>query len=190
MKINGRLILFTLLLVILATACKFFFGPNLEWSGFSPIIAIALFSGMMIPQKNASFLLPLLSLFISDLVIHLLYQEGLFAYPGFFKGQYKYYLLLLLPTLIGWILKGRKYSAIAIGAVASPTLFYLVSNFNVWITNEVTYTRDFNGLIECYIAALPFYKNALIATVLFLPLILVSYNYIMRQKAQLLLKLA
>ena len=45
MKSNGRLIIFTLVLVALATACKYFFGPDLDWSGFSPVIAIALFAG-------------------------------------------------------------------------------------------------------------------------------------------------
>ncbi len=57
MKNNGRLILFTLILVVLATACKYFFGPDLDWSGFSPVIAIALFSGFIIKQKDMSFLL-------------------------------------------------------------------------------------------------------------------------------------
>jgi len=69
MKINGRLILFTIILVALATICKFFFGPSLSWSGFSPVIAIALFSGFIIKQKDAAFLFPLLAVLISDLAI-------------------------------------------------------------------------------------------------------------------------
>ena len=73
MKSNGRLIVFTLILIGLATACKFFFGPDLDWSGFSPVIAIALFSGFIIKQKDMSFLLPLIALFISDVAIQLLY---------------------------------------------------------------------------------------------------------------------
>ena len=69
MKSNGRLIIFTLILIILATACKYFFGPELSWSGFSPVIAIALFAGFIMKQKDISFMLPLLALFISDAVI-------------------------------------------------------------------------------------------------------------------------
>ena len=75
MKINSKLIVFTIILIALATACKFFFGPELAWSGFSPVIAIALFAGFIMKQKDMSFLLPLAALFISDAVIQLLYTQ-------------------------------------------------------------------------------------------------------------------
>ncbi|WP_276504529.1 DUF6580 family putative transport protein [Terrimonas pollutisoli] len=183
MKINARLIVFTLLLIVLAAVCKYFFGPNLDWSGFSPVIAIALFSGFIVRQKNASFLLPLLALFISDVVIQFLYMQDLFPYAGFYGDQWKNYLILLSATLIGWLLKGKNYSNLLVGAIAAPTVFFLISNFNVWLSAEVTYSRDFSGLMTCYAAGLPFYKNALIATLLFLPGILLLYNYLTRKKA-------
>lgn len=185
MKINGRLIIFTVLLVIVTTACKFFFGPDLAWSGFSPVIAIALFSGFMIKQKDSSFLLPLLALFLSDVIIHILYKEGLFAYAGFYSGQWKNYLILMASTLLGWALKGRNYSSLGIGAIAAPTVFFLISNFGVWMGQYSTYPKDFNGLLLCYEAGLPFYRNALIATLVFLPGILVAYNYLSRQRVAL-----
>src|SRR5215831_18043595 len=100
MKINLRLILFTILLAVLATACKYFFGADLGWAGFSPIIAIALFSGLIIKDRNLSFLLPLLALFLSDVSIQGLYKQGLFPYGGFYSGQWINYLLLLGCTLI------------------------------------------------------------------------------------------
>ena len=184
MKTNGRLIVFTLILIGLATACKYFFGPDLDWSGFSPVIAIALFSGFIIKQKDMSFLLPLLALFISDAIIQFLYTQDLFPYAGFYNHQLKNYLILLVATLIGWALKGRSYSSLLIGAVAAPTVFFLLSNFSVWLTGkEVIYTKDFNGLMTSYVAGLPFYKNALIATLVFLPAILLIYNYLTRKKA-------
>ena len=185
MKINGRLIIFTLVLVALATACKYFFGPDLSWSGFSPVIAIALFSGMIIKQKNLSFILPILALFISDAVIQFLYSQDLFPYAGFYSGQWINYLILLAATLIGWALKGRKYSSLFAGALAAPTVFFLVSNFLVWTGSHITYTKDFSGLMNCYEAGLPFYRNSLIATIVFLPVILFAYNYLTKKKAEL-----
>ena len=186
MKINGRLILFTLILVAIATACKYFFGPDLDWSGFSPVIAISLFSGFIIKQKDMSFILPLLSLFISDAIIQLLYTQGLFPYAGFYTGQWKNYLLLISLALIGWALKGRSYASLGIGAVAAPTVFFLISNFMVWQAGyEASYTKDFSGLMKCYTAGLPFYGRALIATFLFLPCILFLYNYMTRKRTEL-----
>ncbi len=184
MKSNGRLILFTLILVALATACKYFFGPELEWSGFSPVIAIALFAGFIIKQKDIAFILPLLALIISDVVIQLLYLQGAFPYSGFYTGQWKNYLLLLSIALIGWGLKGRSIGRLGIGAVLAPSIYFLVSNFMVWQgTTEAVYPKTFDGLMTCYTAALPFYKNALIATLVFLPGILFLYNYMTRNKA-------
>jgi len=187
MKFNGRLIVFALVLVALATACKYFFGPDLSWSGFSPVIAIALFSGFIIKQKDISFLLPLLALFISDAVIQFLYSQELFPYAGFYSGQWINYLILLVSTLIGWVLKGRNYSSLATGIIAGPTFFFLLSNLGVWMGSQVTYPKSFNGLMSCYEAGLPFYRNSLIATLLFLPVILLTYNYLTKKKAELIL---
>lgn len=189
MKSNGRLIVFTLVLVALATACKYFFGPDLDWSGFSPVIAIALFAGFIIKQRDLSFLLPLLALFISDAVIQLLYTQDLFPYVGFYSGQWKNYLILLAATLIGLLLKGRSFSSLFAGASAAPTVYFLVSNFMVWAgASEAVYAKSFGGLMTCYEAGLPFYRNSLIATLVFLPVILLVYNYLTKKKA--VLKLA
>lgn len=186
MKINKKLIVFTIILVVLATACKFFFGPELTWSGFSPVIAIALFAGFIMKEKDMSFLLPLAALFISDLVIQGLYSIGEFDYAGIYSGQWKNYLILMTAVLIGWGLKGRKRSSLLAGTFAAPTVFFLVSNFMVWMAaTEVVYAKSFAGLMICYEAGLPFYRNSLIATMIFLPVILLSYNYITRNKTEL-----
>jgi hypothetical protein len=186
MKLNAKHILFALILALVATACKYFFGPDLDWSGFSPIIAIALFAGLVIRQKEMSFLLPLAALFISDVIIQLLFVQGWFPYSGFYKGQWLNYVLLLLCTLTGWYLKGRSYAGLAAGAIVAPTLYFLASNFMVWMnTTEAVYARSFSGLVTCYEAALPFYRNSLIATFVFLPMVLVAYNVIVKNKAEL-----
>jgi hypothetical protein len=186
MKFNPRIIIFTLVLVILATACKYFFGPDLDWSGFSPVIAIALFSGFIIREKDMSFILPLLALFISDAVIQLLYKQNMFPYQGFYSGQWKNYLILLAATMIGWALQGRKYSSLIVGAFLAPTVYFLVSNFMVWNANfENVYPRTFAGLMQCYDLGLPFFRNSLIATLVFLPVILFSYNIMVKQRTEL-----
>ena len=186
MKINGRLIIFTLILIALATACKCFFGPDPALSGISSVIATALFSGMIIKEKNMSFLLPLLALFVSDAAIQLLYKVNLFPYEGFYSGQWKNYLILLALTLIGWGLKGKNYTTLIIGAIAAPTAYFLISNYMVWqATTEAVYPKSFGGLMMCYEAAIPFYGRSVIGTVIFLPVIIILYNYIVKRKAEL-----
>lgn len=185
MKSNGKLIVFTLILIAMATAAKFFFGPDLDWSGFSPVIAIALFAGFMIKKRDLSFLLPLLALLVSDVVIQFLYTQNLFPYAGFYNGQWINYLILMSAVLIGWGLKGRKTGSLLAGVIAAPTIFFLLSNFAVWMGAQVTYPKSFEGLMACYAAGLPFYKNALMATIISLPVIVLLYNFMTSKKTQL-----
>lgn len=182
-----RLLLFTVLLAVLTTACKFFFGPSIEWSGFSPVIAIALFSGFIIDKKDRSFLLPLLALLLSDVLIQLLYMGGQFKYPGFYSGQWLNYLLLLSASLVGWLIKGKSYGSLLAGALIAPTVYFLLSNFAVWAGQELMYSKDFNGLLQAYTAGLPFYKNSLLASVVFLPVAVLAYNQVTSRKTSLVL---
>jgi hypothetical protein len=180
--------LFTLILVFLTTVCKFLFGPEIAFSGFSPVLAIALFSGYVFNRREGLFVLPLLSLLLSDLFIQVLYQQGVFEYPGVYGGQWKNYVLLLSATLLGGLLRGRSYRSLAVGAVASPTFFFILSNFMVWLSSsDAIYTKTFGGLMTCYTAGLPFYKNSLLGTFVFLPIILMLFNYLERRKASLVL---
>lgn len=187
---NNRLvpfILFTVILVAMAAFCKYRFSADELLSGVSPVIAIGVFSGMIISKRNASFLLPLVSVFIADAVIQFLYWNDQFPYPGFYPNQWKNYLVLILSTtMIGWAVKARTYSSIFVGALAAPTCFFLLSNLNVWIsTSEVVYPKTFSGLLTCYEQALPFYRNGLFSTLVFLPVILLLYNYMVNRKAAL-----
>jgi len=186
MKFNSRLVIFTMILIAVTTLCKFFFGPNLSWSGFSPVIAISLFSGMLINDKSKSFFLPLIAVFASDVIIEVLFNTGLFPYSGFYTYQIFNYSLLLAMTLLGWALKGKSYGRIGLGGVIAPTVFFLISNCGAWLIDTGNiYPNNFSGLITSYEAGLPFYKNALTATLLFLPAILLGYNGIVKRTAAL-----
>ena len=48
--------------------------------------------------------------------------------------------------------------------IGSSLLFFIVTNFGVWISGTM-YTLDLNGLIACYVMALPFYKGTLLGFV-------------------------
>ena len=51
------------------------------------------------------------------------------------------------------------------GAVFSSTLFFVITNFAVWTSGYYGYTAQ--GLIMCYIMAIPFYISTLTSTVIF-----------------------
>jgi hypothetical protein len=182
MNSNKKLLLFTVVLVLVATLSKLLFAPRLEWSGFSPILAIALFSGMMVKDKSKAFIYPLAALLASDAIIEVLFLLHLFPFEGFYKIQLLNYSLLLLSVVIGWALKGKKLMNIFGSALVAPTLFFLASNFFVWATHSGWgHPMTFDGLLLCYADGLPFYQNSLLATIIFLPATIFGYNILMKK---------
>ena len=51
-------------------------------------------------------------------------------------------------------------------SLSGPTLFFLTTNFGVWLGSSI-YSQDIQGLVQCYVLALPFYASSLSATLLF-----------------------
>lgn len=178
---NNRSILFTIAIIALTVIVKFICAPVIAFSGISTVIAISLFAGMSINKKQNTFFLPLIALFTSDVIIEIMYQFNMFEFQGFYKGQILNYSLLLLSVLIGWAIKSKSIASIGLGAFAASTIFFLLSNFSVWYSGNM-YPKDFNGLMLCYESALPFYRNQLLSTILFLPLSILAYNYIISKK--------
>lgn len=177
MKNIGKYILFYFFAVALTLAAKFFLGPNVAFSGISPVMALALFSGMMARNKDRMFLLPLLALLLSDAGIQFLYEQNLFAYAGFYAGQWKNYLLLLSLPLLAAGIGASTRARVFLAALAGPTLYFIVSNFLVWMqAGEAVYSKDWNGLMQCYTLAIPFYRNSLLATGVLLPMIVYTYR--------------
>jgi len=165
MKLNKYTLLSFLMLIFLAALYRAI--PGRPW-GFAPQFAMAIFGGAVIADKKLSFILPLLSLLISDVIYEILYINGLFEIKGFYDGMWINYLLFGSLTIFGFYIQPAKISSIAKGVVAAPTTFFLVSNFITWAGNG-GYQRGktFNGLMQTYIDGIPFYNNSLIATAVF-----------------------
>jgi len=72
-----------------------------------------------------------------------------------------------MAMMLGRILLSRRTTVLRVlsGVLLGPTSFFVVSNFCVWL-NGWLYPRTMNGLVVCYIAGLPFYRNDLISTAL------------------------
>ena len=122
---------------------------------FAPIAAIALFGGAYFNNKKIAFIVPFAALFLSDLVI------------GFYEGMWAIYLSFAVVVGIGFLLKNRITTGkVAIAAVSSSILFFVVTNFAVWISGFL-YPMNFTGLITCYTAAIPFFHNTLIGDLVY-----------------------
>jgi len=180
MKFNKQTIIFLFILVILSTAVKVICAPQINLSGFTCVIAVSLFAGLTIKDKKLAFLFPLLTLFISDILLQGLHALNVFPYSGFYSGQIINYILFIVLTLIGVALRNSKTAGVIAASFIGPTVFFLLSNFIVWKTQGAAmgYSKDVNGLMQAYTFGLPFYRNSLISTFIFLPAFMALYNRI------------
>ena len=171
MKLSRQTIILYSILIAVAVIIKIVCAPQINLSGFSSVIAVALFAGITTKEKPKAFLLPLVTLFLSDVLLQVLHVLNLFPYSGFYSGQIYNYGLFALITLIGISLRNYKIAGIFLAALIAPTVFFLLSNFIVWKTQGLImgYENNFSGLIQSYTFGLPFYRNSLIATIIFLP---------------------
>lgn len=133
--------------------------------GFAPQIAMTLFGGALFSDdKKWAFSIPLLSMFISDFLYHILYINNLSTIPGVYSGQFMNYVLFCGLTCIGFKIKDFRVSSILPWTFISPTIYFLISNGLVWISGG-GYGRT--SLLQTYIDGLPFYTNSIYATSFF-----------------------
>lgn len=169
MKNKKTTILVFVLLIVAAALYRVW--DNRPW-GFAPQIAMALFAGSVIKDKRFSFLVPLCSMLISDVLYQFLYSYGLTEIRGFYHGQWVNYLLFTAITVIGFFINKNKIGSVILGSLAGALFFYITSNFLVWIgggldINNQPYPKTFDGLMSSFAAGLPFLKGSLGATLLF-----------------------
>jgi len=123
-------------------------------SNFTPVMAIALFSGVVL-SPSIALVIPLIVMIVSDLVIgpHALYP---LTWGSFF-----------LVSLLGVaIRKNTKISRIFFGTLGGSFLFYLVTNLGVFLYQDM-YEKSLSGLFRCYLMALPFFRNSLLGDLFF-----------------------
>lgn len=187
MKINTRTFVFLFVLIAITTIVKVICAPQIDLSGFSAILAVALFAGFVEKDPAKVFLLPLVAVFASDVLIQVLYSINLFAFPGFYHGQWVNYLLIAALCAVGLLLRKGKMAGVFAAAIIGPTIFFLASNYVVWATQGtvLSYSKDFNGLMACYTAGIPFFRNSEISTVIFLPAFIALHQWIVKGKVSL-----
>jgi hypothetical protein len=150
--------------------------------GFAPQWAMAIFGGAVIKDKRLAFLFPLLSIFISDTLYQIMFQNGASQIWGFYKGQLSNYILFGSLTAFGLLIRKKiNWIRIFAASLAAPSAYFLISNFLVWI-NGGGYQRV--RLIDAYADGVPFYRMSLAATLLFSSVLFGIYFLIRDQSLQ------
>ena len=144
------------LFVIVGVALRFLPHPF----HFTPVGASLLFFGAHRPKRE--MWAPVALLVVSDLLLNRfvynipLHQDQIVVW-AWYAGA----------IAIGMLMRNRISAPRVAGAsLAASISFYLVSNFAVWATYEM-YPRTWQGLLACYSAAVPFFRNTVVGDLVF-----------------------
>lgn len=147
--------------VLLAAIFRLF--PHLP--NITPITAMALFSGAYFSNKALAFIVPLLAMFLSDLIL------------GFSGITLFVYTAFILVSFIGFALKKMTIKTILLSSLS----FFIITNLGVWL---IGYPKNISGLVECYTLALPFFRNSLIGDFFFSGVLYYGFNFVSKKYLQ------
>jgi hypothetical protein len=117
-----------------------------HYPNFTAVGAIALFGGAYFNDRRLAFAVPVIAMFITDLII------------GLHATMLSVYISIVLTVVIGFTLKNRKNAGtITLGAISASVMFFIITNFGMWLSGTM-YPLNLAGLAECYVAAIPFYQ--------------------------------
>jgi hypothetical protein len=137
---------------------------------FTAIGAMALFGGAMLPGALA-FIVPVSAMFIADLAL-----ESIYGY-GFHSTMFAVYAAILIAIFIGkFVISSVSVSRIAGASLISAIIFFALTNLAVWF-GSTFYPQNFIGLMECYTAAIPFFRNSLLGDLFFSAVLFGGYAY-------------
>ena len=163
------------LLVIAAVAYRIAAGLLIQsgttWlSNFAPFAAIALCSAAYFPTK-LKFSLPLIALFVSDVILNSYYGAPLFTPLMLCR-----YLALAVVGCLGLALQNRaSFKTLLPASLIGSAMFYVITNAFAWLSDP-GYVKNFGGLIQALTVGLPqysatpswmFFRNSLLSDLLF-----------------------
>ncbi len=154
--------------VVLAVLSRFLPVPP----NFSPIMAIALFSGVYFTEKKLAYLLPMAAMLISDIFL------------GLHWDMFAVYASFAIIVALGSSMKKIAVSSVVLNSLAGAVIFFIVTNLSVWMTSGM-YSYNFAGLLSCYEMAVPFFRNTLASSLIYSAVMFGSYELATRYVPQL-----
>ena len=127
-------------------------------TNFTPIEGMALFGGARLAGWQA-WAIPLAAMAITDPI-----ASWMAGYPAYSAITPIVYACLAINVFLGRALLKNSQSVVRIGSVSllASTIFFVVTNFFTWVGIPVVlYPHTSAGLMECFVAALPFFSRTL-----------------------------
>lgn len=147
------------IIILVATMSRLLPHP----ANFSPIGGIALFGAAYYSKRYWAYIIPIITMWLSDLILNnVVYGVYFDKFVWFYSGSLFTYGAFALIVLLGsFALKKVRVFSLLISALGASILFFIVSNFGVWLSSGM-YPHTWEGLTDCYVAGIPFFKNTIL----------------------------
>lgn len=131
---------------------------------FTPILAISVFAGIKFKDNLFSYLVPVFAMLVSDAII------------GFHSGMIIIYSAIVLSAFVS-----RRFNTINTSVLGSCILFFLITNFQVWLMSP-SYSKSLTGILECYTLGIPFFGMTLLSTFFYSYILFYSFTFLSKIK--------
>ena len=175
-SLNKSILLITAIVVFGVIARLLPHIPN-----FAPMGAIALFAVAFYKRKSLALILPVTAWWLSDLFLNNSRYATSEKISWFTLDQlFSVIALIIIVVLGGFLLKKLSVSKIILGSTGASLVFFIVSNFGVWISSSF-YPNTISGLISCYVTAIPFYYGTLVGAIFYSFFLFGSFEFISKR---------
>jgi hypothetical protein len=141
--------------------------PHPGWFNFTAVGGALLYFGARRPWRE--LLLPFAVLMATDFYLTTFSYHYAFNWQAYIPTWIWYLAAMILGRLL--LSSRTSLPRFATAVVLGPTSFFLLSNFAVWLASAHTpamagdmYAKTLSGLLTCYAAGLPFYRNDVLST--------------------------
>ncbi len=183
------------------------FPALLRWLGqpwnLTPVGGIALFAGAYFRHSRWAITIPIAAMMLSDLTWGIMRGDVMIytfhSLIPFVYGSYAIYVLLGRRVGIHWERTDKSAAAdpsqpkwqralgrampLGLATVGSSLLFYLITHFGMWLV-YTTYPHTPTGLIQCYVAGLPFLRPTIVGDAFYAAVFFGAYSLIQIAAAQ------
>ena len=151
--------MFAYVLVLIGVLSRYVVASHVAWLNFTAVTGSLLYFGAR--RSWREMLGPVGLLMVSDYCL----TTFVYHYAFHWQGYVTTWVWYLMVIVLGQILLRTRTTFLrgAVGAILGPTSFWIVSDFAVWAGSDM-YPHTLGGLISCFAAAIPFYRNDVMAT--------------------------
>lgn len=174
-KLNIPALLLVILVSVVSTGAmrllSFYFTLL---SNFTPMGAVAIFSGAYFADKWKAGLLSVITLFVTNIFINYLYTSNII---WFNTSSLWLYASLIIMIMIGSFIKKVNVTNVLLASLASVAVHWLLTDIEPWLYSSY-YDKGLLGYGESLLMAIPFERNMLLADAIFGAVLFGGYEWV------------